>query len=333
MSSRFVIRPATLSDRQGVSTLRERGRQDLDTDSVLRPSRGTDPDLEWVDQLAEHIADRCLLVATQKGRLAGHATLDLDDSCLGELYVRPRWRNLGAGRRLVEAIERLAVQFGLQILRVRVAPTALAFFHAMGYRDSLGSRPSGNAGSDRRWLERDLGRRQTRFGRQIAELGRELGIPPDYGRSHRLMLQPESTELANIGLDFAQREQYLHPAAAMAWYALRNAADDVGIDLQVISAFRSVDYQAGIFRRKIENGHCIDSILRVSAAPGFSEHHTGKALDLNCPGHPPLEASFERTLTFEWLTEHAFRHGFRLSYPRDNRHGIAFEPWHWAWTE
>ena len=25
--------------------------------------------------------------------------------------------------------------------------------------------------------------------------------------------------------------------------------------------------------------------------------------------------------------------GFALSYPRGNRHGIAYEPWHWCWSE
>jgi hypothetical protein len=25
----------------------------------------------------------------------------------------------------------------------------------------------------------------------------------------------------------------------------------------------------------------------------------------------------------------AGRHGFRLSYPRDNPHGVIYEPWHW----
>ncbi|MET0229666.1 MAG: D-alanyl-D-alanine carboxypeptidase family protein, partial [Rhodanobacteraceae bacterium] len=34
---------------------------------------------------------------------------------------------------------------------------------------------------------------------------------------------------------------------------------------------------------------------------------------------------------FRWLMRHAKRFGFRLSYPRSNRHGIAYEPWHWCW--
>ncbi len=73
-------------------------------------------------------------------------------------------------------------------------------------------------------------------------------------------------------------------------------------------------------------------ILSVSAAPGYSEHHTGRAVDLTTPGTRPLEEDFEATPAFEWLTGTAEDFGFRMSYPRNNRHGIAYEPWHWMWT-
>ena len=70
-------------------------------------------------------------------------------------------------------------------------------------------------------------------------------------------------------------------------------------------------------------------ILQVNAAPGYSEHHGGEALDIGTPGEPPAEESFETTPAFAWLSQHAARHGFSLSYPRDNPHGIVYEPWHW----
>ena len=73
----------------------------------------------------------------------------------------------------------------------------------------------------------------------------------------------------------------------------------------------------------------LEDILAVNAAPGFSEHHGGLALDIGTPGDPPAEDSFERTPAFAWLREQAGKHGFHLSYPRDNPHGIVYEPWHW----
>jgi LAS superfamily LD-carboxypeptidase LdcB len=95
--------------------------------------------------------------------------------------------------------------------------------------------------------------------------------------------------------------------------------------------YRSVDYQEKILRKKLDKGQAIDDILQVSAAPGFSEHHSGRAVDVTTPGYPVLEEVFEDSEAFTWLSEHAGTFGFRLSYPRDNRHGVAYEPWHWAW--
>ena len=58
---------------------------------------------------------------------------------------------------------------------------------------------------------------------------------------------------------------------------------------------------------------------------------SGRAVDLTTPGYAPVEEEFERSPAFAWLKRHASRFGFRLSYPRRNRHGIAYEPWHWCW--
>ncbi len=112
---------------------------------------------------------------------------------------------------------------------------------------------------------------------------------------------------------------------------MRDTAAETGIELQIVSAFRSVEYQLGILRRKLDRGQTIAEILRVSAAPGYSEHHTGRALDITTPGFAALEEQFEHSAAFAWLSTNAQAHGFRLSFPRGNRHGIVYEPWHWCW--
>jgi D-alanyl-D-alanine carboxypeptidase len=112
---------------------------------------------------------------------------------------------------------------------------------------------------------------------------------------------------------------------------MRDAAASAGVELQIVSAFRGVDYQLGIVRRKLERGLSMHEILRVSAAPGYSEHHSGRALDITAPGFAALEEEFENSSAFAWLSANAQRYGFHLSYPRDNPHGIAYEPWHWCW--
>lgn len=158
-----------------------------------------------------------------------------------------------------------------------------------------------------------------------------LGVPLDYGRTRSLRLVREPAELVCIGEDIHARMQWLAPRAARAFLRMRGAAADAGIDLQVVSAFRSADYQLGILKRKLERGETIAQILRVSAAPGYSEHHSGRVVDLTTPGCAALEEEFETSPAFAWLTMRARNFGFTLSYPRDNPRGIAYEPWHWCW--
>ncbi len=159
----------------------------------------------------------------------------------------------------------------------------------------------------------------------------ELGVPSWYARDPYMPVCPEADELVSVGPDMFGREQSLTPAAAEAWGAMRDAAAREGIVLQLVSAFRTVEYQRGIIERKVAAGIPMDEILRVSAAPGYSEHHTGRAVDISTPGCDPLEEEFEHTGAFRWLARNAERFGFTLSYPRHNAYGIIYEPWHWAW--
>lgn len=160
-----------------------------------------------------------------------------------------------------------------------------------------------------------------------------LGAPRDYGRTRGLRRVREPAHLRFIGNDVNARTQWLAPRAALAWTALRSSAALAGVDLQIVSAFRSIEYQLGILRRKLERGQSIEQILAVSAAPGYSEHHSGRALDVTTPGFAPLEEEFERSAAFAWLSTNAQRFNFHLSFPRGNPHGIAYEPWHWCWRE
>jgi D-alanyl-D-alanine carboxypeptidase len=169
------------------------------------------------------------------------------------------------------------------------------------------------------------------YRKRITAIHASLGIPADYSSRHKLSLQLEARRLVSIGRDIYQREQKLVRGAAEAWSDMRDAARRDGVELQAVSAFRSVAYQEQILRKKLERGQTLDKILAVSAAPGYSEHHSGRALDLTCPGSPVLEEEFEHSNAFGWLSERANDFGFTLSYPRDNPHGVLYEPWHWAW--
>lgn len=169
------------------------------------------------------------------------------------------------------------------------------------------------------------------YAQRIARLHQELGIAPDYSQCFGLTLCTEAEHLISIGLDVFQRERFLIAGAASAWQTMQQAAATDGVVLQVVSAFRSVDYQGELLQKKMANGQGMDEILKVSAAPGYSEHHSGCALDLTTPDYTPLEECFEQSPAFAWLQAHAAEFEFYLSYPRDNAHGIAYEPWHWCW--
>ncbi len=162
------------------------------------------------------------------------------------------------------------------------------------------------------------------------ELHHELGIPADYGAGGRPPYFADADELVDVGPNLVGRMQRLAPEAAARWQAMADAAARDGVRLMIVSGFRSFDYQADLIRKKLAAGQGIDEILRVNAAPGFSQHHSGRALDLATPGCRPLTEEFEDTEAFAWLGKNAADFGFSLSYPAGNPDGFVYEPWHWS---
>ncbi len=160
-----------------------------------------------------------------------------------------------------------------------------------------------------------------------------LGIPDDYGADGRLPFYPEATELVDIGPNLVGRLQRLTPAAAARWHEMVAAARVDGITLMIVSGFRSFEYQASLIQKKLDAGQAIADILKVNAAPGFSQHHAGTAVDIATPGSRPLTEEFEDSPAFAWLNRRAAEFGFEMTYPRDNCYGFVYEPWHWALAE
>ena len=164
----------------------------------------------------------------------------------------------------------------------------------------------------------------------LRELHTELGIPADYGRDGTRPAYEEASDLVEVGPNLVGRMQRLTPRAAQAWRDMQAAAEADGIVLLIVSGYRSIDYQARLIRKKINSGQTVSEILAVNAAPGHSEHHTGRAIDIATPGSRPLTEEFEDSEAFRWLTANAGRFGFSMSYPRGNPAGFVYEPWHWA---
>jgi zinc D-Ala-D-Ala carboxypeptidase len=88
------------------------------------------------------------------------------------------------------------------------------------------------------------------------------------------------------------------------------------------------------FDLKAQNGEVATERADVSAPPGYSEHHTGYAVDIGDGSLPAtdLEVSFETTPAFKWLQKKAAHYNFELSFPKNNPQGVSYEPWHWRFV-
>lgn len=158
-----------------------------------------------------------------------------------------------------------------------------------------------------------------------------LEIPEPMLEARGLEPCAEAEELVAAETGDDGREHRLTPAAAQAWRDMKAAAAADGVKIHLVSAFRSIERQVEIVRRKLGQGQSLDAILSASAPPGFSEHHSGCAIDIGTPDSAPLEAEFESTAAFAWLCANAERFGFTLSFPRGNAYGYQYEPWHWRY--
>ena len=105
----------------------------------------------------------------------------------------------------------------------------------------------------------------------------------------------------------------------------------------VQSAYRSIEYQKGLFNEQIskymKQGKTREEAeqltLRIINKPGTSEHNLGLAVDFNY-----VDYSFEETKGFSWLQENAENYGFILRYRKDKESitKVDYEPWHWRYV-
>lgn len=127
----------------------------------------------------------------------------------------------------------------------------------------------------------------------------------------------------------------LRKAAAQKWKEMFAAAQAEGVNLSVISGFRSIDDQQYLFFDvKAQRGEVATERASVSAPPGYSEHHTGYAIDIGDANVPAtnLSPDFENTAAYKWLKNNAAHYSFELSFPKNNPQGVSYEPWHWRFV-
>lgn len=116
----------------------------------------------------------------------------------------------------------------------------------------------------------------------------------------------------------------LLPELNSAFEKLKSAALEDGVELNIISGFRSYDSQNRIYNNYVARDGKVEADT-YSARPGHSEHQTGLAIDVNS-----LLFSFGETKEGQWIQNNAYKYGFIIRYPKgkENITGYRYEPWH-----
>lgn len=125
------------------------------------------------------------------------------------------------------------------------------------------------------------------------------------------------------------RELKLHKKVMPFFEDMVEDAKDDDIDLWVVSAYRSFDYQS-----QLKGAYTVtygSGANAFSADQGYSEHQLGTAIDFTTSGIGGGLSGFGDTEAYEWLLDNAHKYGFTLSYPEGNSYYV-FEPWHWRFV-
>lgn len=130
---------------------------------------------------------------------------------------------------------------------------------------------------------------------------------------------------------FSEGDQYLTKDTKEAFEKLCFDALKDDMNIIAISTYRSYKYQKKLYKHYIKTkGRKYAE--KCSARPGCSEHQSGLAIDVASPN---LDYdNFDKTKEFIWMSNHAYKYGFILRYPKGKTHitGYKYEPWHYRYV-
>ena len=124
-------------------------------------------------------------------------------------------------------------------------------------------------------------------------------------------------------------------------YLVKEAKDNIerligdaksdGMNIRVISAYRSYTYQENLYNNYVKNDG-VENADTYSARPGYSEHQTGLVVDVT-KAYDDFN-NFENTDEYNWMKENASNYGFILRYPKDKENitTYSFEAWHYRYV-
>lgn len=177
--------------------------------------------------------------------------------------------------------------------------------------------------SDEKYIESGVKDEKTEtianiYKNQILLVNKENGLESEY----------EPDNLVNVNTKTNQKI-LMKKEAAEKLQEMFKAAENDGIELVPVSAYRTYDYQKNVFDQSVKS-QGIEYTKRYVAVPGYSEHQTGLAIDVGSPEDTTLTDDFENTNAFIWLQKNMHDYGFILRYPKgkENITGYKYEPWH-----
>jgi zinc D-Ala-D-Ala carboxypeptidase len=179
---------------------------------------------------------------------------------------------------------------------------------------------------------------QSSFDKQRYSLTDPASIWVVVNKKHSLQPQnyaPTDLAFPNLplrvpGNESMQIRQVVLPDLA-AMFADAKAA---GAPMMVSSAYRSYSYQVSLYGTYVQQHGQADADT-FSARPGFSEHQSGLAIDVEpADGSCDISECFANTVAGKWVAEHAYEYGFIMRYPADKVAitGYTYEPWHFRYV-
>jgi LAS superfamily LD-carboxypeptidase LdcB len=151
-------------------------------------------------------------------------------------------------------------------------------------------------------------------------------------------------DLALVGDNFKLQKEVFE-----AFNIMKEAALMDGVNIEIVSAYRSFKRQKNIWNRKYDKfiskglspNSAIAKIIEYSTLPGTSRHHWGTDIDImegsvKTPNQILIESNYSENEIYgklkKWMDANSEKFGFYLVYTHfEGRKGFKYEPWHYSY--
>lgn len=137
--------------------------------------------------------------------------------------------------------------------------------------------------------------------------------------------------LVEMTTPYSKEGIYLVAEARDNFYKLVDKAKEEGLTIRAISAYRGYTYQKRLYDKYVE-ADGVNKADTYSARPGFSDHQTGLAVDVD--NATSSFENFTNTKEYQWMLDNSYKYGFILRYPsgKESITTYQFESWHYRYV-